>query len=153
LGNISASSKGNTAKEAISNGGKPYVEKLSFAEKISPYLISKYGEPNLLFFFIVAFGVGIALFLIGSELQSRIIFFSGIPFLLLAVLLYNARTYYLSRICKKCGREFAYVQTRKSEICQDGMEKTTYNYYRCKFCGHEHVEVKTASIISPSEQI
>ncbi|WP_440948670.1 hypothetical protein ACSAZL_10805 [Methanosarcina sp. T3] len=145
MGSKSVSSKDSAAKETLSEDFKPYLEKLSFAEKISPYLISRYGEPNLLFFLIISFGVGIALFLIGSELQSRFIFFLGIPFLLFASIFYEARAYYLSRICKKCGREFAYLKTKKPMIADDWSQIIKIiRYYRCKYCGHEDVETKNA---------
>lgn len=147
MGSKSFSSKGSDTKETLSEGSKPYLKKLSFAEKISPYLISRYGEPNLLFFLIISFGVGIALFLIGSELQSGIIFFLGVPFLLLAAIFYETRAYYLSRICKKCGREFAYVETKKPTVADDWSQTVRITkYYRCKYCGNEYVETK--SVIS-----
>ncbi|KKG17517.1 hypothetical protein EO98_03410 [Methanosarcina sp. 2.H.T.1A.6] len=145
FGEKSASSKVDNAKEALSDCHKPYIESPSFEAKTSSYLIFRYGEPNLLFFCIVSAGVGIALFIIGSELQSRITFFLGIPFLLLAAIFYQARDYYLSRICKKCGREFAYVQTRKPVVYDDWSQtiKIT-SYYRCRYCGHKYMETKSA---------
>lgn len=143
LGRKSVSLKGSHAKEKFSEDSNPYLEKLSFVERISPYLISHYGEQNLLFFSIVSFGVGTALFFIGTELQSRIILFLGIPFLLLVYVFYEARSYYLSRTCKKCGREFAYIETKKPIVMDDWSQiiKIT-RYYRCKHCGHENMETK-----------
>jgi hypothetical protein len=141
LSNESNSITDSNIKESISNGLRPYVEKLSFAEKIFMYLVSRYGEPNTPFCLVSA-GIGAASILIAAWLQSRIFFFIGIFFLLFSTLFYDTRTYYLSRVCEKCGKEFAYAETGEPSIINRYSRIVTIiSHHKCKYCGHEHEEM------------
>jgi hypothetical protein len=134
----------------------PFAEKLSFAEKISLYLVSKYRGPNTPFYLASA-GMGTAFILIAAWLQSKVFFFVGVFFLLFSTIFYDTKTYYLSRVCKKCGKEFAYAETREPSIInRDYRIVTIVSYQKCKYCGYEHEEmtnVLTASDISWIRQV
>jgi transcription elongation factor Elf1 len=149
LGTKSTSTKDINIKDSISNGLKPYVEKLSFAEKLSMYLISKYGEPKDTFY-VTSAGTGSVFLIIAAWLQSGIFFLIGISFLLFSTLFYDTKNYYVSRVCKKCGKEFAYKETREPLIINNYSKIVTItSYYKCKYCGREHEE--TRNVVSTSD--
>jgi len=83
-------------------------------------------------------------------LQSEVFFFTGIFFLLFSILFYYTKTYYLSRACNKCGKEFAYSETREPSIINRYASiATIISYHKCKYCGHEHEE--TINLVAASE--
>jgi hypothetical protein len=149
LENESTPIKENNIQESLSKGLIPYVEKLSFAEKISMRLISRYGKPNTSNY-IASAGTGTAFILMAAWLQSEILFYTGILFLLISTLFYDTKAYYLSKVCKKCGREFAYVETGETSIINRYFRiATIVSRHKCKYCGHEYEE--TTNIVSVSE--
>ena len=113
------------------------------------YLISRYGEPNNIFY-IVFPGTGAVLLIVAAWLQSRIFFLIGIFFLLFSTFFYDTKNYYVSRVCKKCGKEFAYKETREPSIINKYSKIVTITtYYKCKHCRYEHEE--TRNVVSTSD--
>lgn len=143
------SSKGGKAEEGFSGGFGTYVEQISFTGRLSEFLISRIEEKTLVYIYFLFFGIGIFIFLLGFELERLWVFLLSYVFLITGAVLKSTRDYYRSRKCKNCGKDFAYVQTRPPEEKASGYDSVveTTSYYRCRFCGHEHVEVRGRKII------
>jgi hypothetical protein len=144
-----SSIKDNNIKDSISSGLRPYVEKSSFPGRIFVYLVSRYGEPKTPFYKASA-GMGVAFIFLAAWQQLEVFFFTGIFFLLFSTLFHGTRTYYLSRSCKNCGKEFAYAKTREPSIINRYSSiATIISYHKCKYCGYEHEE--TINVVAASE--
>jgi len=140
---------------------------LFFINRVSPYLIKKYGKRNiniveiisLLSSFITIFSWFYSIsnpkaipfiysFIFNNLLISILIICTllSITFYLLLVLLYSRFAK-----CSKCKKEFAYNEYKKPDIhiigTKNGDIRKTVRYYQCTFCGDE----KTKTIIEETE--
>lgn len=123
-------------------------------KRISPFLIDKYGEKNirisglisLISSLITIFSwLGVFPFISQFEvIHSSLFFYFGISLFLAAFLLLGTASYYKSRLCKKCNREFAYEEYKDPSVQEiktsKGVRRITTRYYRCKFCGNEDIK-------------
>ncbi|WP_440955958.1 hypothetical protein ACSAZK_03100 [Methanosarcina sp. Mfa9] len=139
--------QGRGSKEFLSGEVYTYVEKTSITGVFSQYLILRIGESPVLFISALFFMSAVALFVycIVAKGSLRLLFLDYL-FFIFGVELYSMRDYYWSRKCNKCGREFAYVQTRDPLVVDNHSEVETTKWFRCKYCGHEYVEEKTMRI-------
>ncbi len=65
----------------------------------------------------------------------------SIFFFLIGYLFISSLYYYYRTKCKKCGEDFALKEYKDPLVhettIRDGLRKTTWRYYKCKFCGDE----------------
>jgi DNA-directed RNA polymerase subunit RPC12/RpoP len=130
------------SKEENSDICSPYVEKLFITGVLSQFLIPKIGILRARLLSLLLLGFGYISLLYGFLGQHSPIFLFSLPLIICGFALMKLRGYYMFRICKNCGKELAYVMTRKPEIKGDYPEETITSYYRCRYCDHEHVEVE-----------
>lgn len=123
-------------------------------KRISPFLINKYGEKNirisglisLISSLITIFSwFGVFPFMSQFEvIHSSLFFYFGIFLFFAALLLLGTASYYKSRICNKCNREFAYEEYKDPSVQEiktsQGVRRMTTRYYKCKFCGNEDIK-------------
>lgn len=123
-----------------------YVEKLSITGVFSRFLIPKIGllRANILSLSLIGFSY--ILFVYGLFGNHPHIFSLSLLSVICGFALMSLERYYMFRICQNCGKELAYVMTREPEIISKYPEKKKTSYYRCKYCGHERVEVETFMI-------
>lgn len=127
----------------FSTGFGVYVEEDSFTGHASEFLLPRLGEKAVVQIYILFFGMGIFLFILGFKLETLGVFLLSYAFLISGAFLKRMTDYYGARKCKKCGKEFAYVQACSPEVEEYGYNSIveTTSYYRCRFCEHEYVEV------------
>ncbi|MDD3041964.1 MAG: hypothetical protein PHW56_03340 [Methanosarcinaceae archaeon] len=127
----------------FSTGFGVYVEEDSFTGHASEFLLPGLGEKTVVQIYLLFFGVGIFLFILGFKLEKLRVFLLSYVFLIGGGFLKRMTDYYRARKCKKCGKEFAYLEARSPEVEEYGHDSRveTTSYYRCRFCGHEYVEV------------
>ncbi len=121
-------------------------EQGSLMETLSQYLVSRLGESKLVFMaagFLIA-GMIAALFGFGQESVGNLLV--GLLMLAISGVLFGVEDYYQVRKCEKCGRAFAFLQAGEPDIVETGPIIMKTCYYRCKYCGHERVEVKKERI-------
>mgnify|MGYP001264868801 CR=1 FL=1 len=120
-------------------------------KRVSPYLIKKYGEKNIRFSGLISLTSGLitilswfGIFPFVSNfkfIHSSFFFYLGMFLFLVASLLLGISSYYESRKCKRCNREFAYEEYKDPSIQEiktsKGVRRMTTRYYKCKFCGNE----------------
>lgn len=83
--------------------------------------------------------------LFGFALESAGNLLLGLLMVAISGVLFSAEDYYQVRKCEKCGRAFAFLQAGEPDIVESGSKIVKTCYYRCKYCGHEQVEVKKES--------
>ncbi|KKH99453.1 hypothetical protein EO95_06210 [Methanosarcina sp. 1.H.T.1A.1] len=78
---------------------------------------------------------------------SIILFLACMMFFFVATDLYKIENYYNISRCKKCGRDFAYEEIKKSLIKKvstyDDYEETDTRYFKCKYCSDEDLKIKS----------
>lgn len=144
MGDKFAPSKGNSGSEKTRENAcnNPYVENMSVTGAISESFILKFGEYRVYIISMVFLIAGAIILIYGLIKEGSQVFLLGSLFLILGCWFFILREYYLSRKCKRCGKEFAYVKTRDTEIVTEVHSVDSYDYFKCKYCGHECVEKK-----------
>lgn len=142
-----------TALERSSRGvrcpderGAGLEEEGSLTGVLSRYLVSRLGESKLVFMaagFLIA---GMIATLFGFAQESAGYLLLGLLMLAFSGVFFGAEDYYQVRKCEKCGRAFAFVEVGEPDIVETGSKLMKTCYYRCKYCGHERVEVKKERI-------
>lgn len=129
-------------------------ENVFIHKRVSPLLIKKYGEKNIGILGLISFisslitilsWLGVFPFVSSFEvIHSRLVLYIGVFLFIVAVSLLGISSYYKSRICKKCNREFAYEEYKDPSVQETrtskGVRRITTRYYKCKFCGNEDVK-------------
>ncbi len=142
---FTASERNSRGSRCSDESGPGVGEEGSLTGALSKYLVSRLGESKLVFMaagFLIA-GMIASLFGFAQESAGNLLF--GLLMLAISGVLFSAEDYYQVRKCKKCGRAFAFVQAGEPDIVGIGSKIMKTCYYRCKYCGHERVEVRKES--------
>ncbi|MCQ1536425.1 hypothetical protein FTO70_12220 [Methanosarcina sp. KYL-1] len=126
-------------------------EEASLEKTVSLYLVSRLGEENLVPIAAGFLLVGAAAVILALREESTWIIVPGFLLLAISAALFTLEDFYRSRKCRKCGREFAYVPAKEPDIVRWNFNIMETRYYRCRYCGHECVEVKENSPLSSAE--
>ncbi len=143
---FTALEKGSLEGECSDERGPGVDEEGSLIESLSQYLVSRLGESKLVFMAtgLLIAGMIAALFGFGQESVGNLLL--GLLMLAISGVLFGVEDYYQVRMCEKCGRAFAFLQEGDPDIVETGPIIMKTCYYRCKYCGHERVEVKKERI-------
>ncbi|HII01966.1 TPA: hypothetical protein HA351_10080 [Methanosarcinaceae archaeon] len=90
--------------------------------------------------------LGLIFFIIGYHSKSNFLqclSLLGMFFFILALEVSNSVSYFKSRKCKNCGREFAYDEIGEPEITEistlEDYSVKVYRCYKCRYCGYDDV--------------
>lgn len=132
------------------------VEDVTVLQKISPYLIERYGKKKIGFIGIISLISGlIGIFTWINSITPNIKLIPYLPivpntyskwflyliiFLLaFGIILLAIIQYHTSTKCKKCNKEYAYEEVGTPTVREvetlDGIRRVTTRSYECKFCG------------------